>query len=370
VISLLLALAALALDPAPPEVATSPPPDTAPPPATAPAPAGSTPVPLVSIQHAEDADDVLREAGLRLKSELAVAGYSGQIVTCEIDPVSGPEDCPQPTKGDSISLARAAGSTFIFATWALPEGRTSRRRLHVEDREGGSDATLVAVRAFELLRDVQVQMAAISAHDLETPAAVGLVKEGEPVPPPAGPWRAWAGGSMMWASWTARQANDPIPGVQVGVGRLLPARLMAVGQLAGYLTNLAIADETTAGSPRHDRSLYQAMGTVGLRAGLWSATRGPYVTLRGGVHFIYMELSAPNLTGSSDTVWMPMASFGVGWGIPISRTVILNLEGHVDGSQAVEIADTMEADFPAQAGRWFGGVDLTAAFGLPFSGRR
>jgi hypothetical protein len=366
VIPLLLTLAALATDAPAPVIAPAP--ATAPAPEAAPEAAEPAPGPPISIQHAVDADDVVREASLRLRSELAVAGYSGQIVTCAIDPVNGPAAaCPQQEKQDSISLTRNSGTTFIFATWALPKGHTSRRRLHVDDADGGTDSTLIAVRAFELLRDVQVQVAVAAVQDSEAPPVVELSKEGSPVPPPRrlSLWQVQAGGTMVWESWTARQANEPILGIQIGASRRIRPQLAAIAQVAGYKTSLTIADTNGSGSSRFGKSVYQVLGTVGLKASLWTSGLGPFVAFRGGINFMHIDLNADNLGGGSANPVMPMGSLGLGYSVAMSRRLTLNIEGHFDVSQPVEIADTIEADPPAQqTGRLFGGIDVTGSFGL------
>ena len=53
--------------------------------------------------------------------------------------------------------------------------------MHVEANEGGGDATLLAVRAVELLRDLQLEVAQV-AEDDEDPKPLELYNE----PPEAG----------------------------------------------------------------------------------------------------------------------------------------------------------------------------------------
>ena len=55
--------------------------------------------------RAADADPVLQETTLRLRPELAAAGYGSQLATCAVDPVAGPAACPRDTTLATISLA-------------------------------------------------------------------------------------------------------------------------------------------------------------------------------------------------------------------------------------------------------------------------
>src|SRR6185312_13950442 len=115
--------------------------------------------PVVSIDRPAQADAILAEASLRLRAELAASGYDSRIVSCDVDPLAGPADCPRDETVASISLARAADATSIFVSSKLKSGLELRRQVRVRNDDGGSDATLLAVRAVELLRDLQVTVA-------------------------------------------------------------------------------------------------------------------------------------------------------------------------------------------------------------------
>ena len=101
--------------------------------------------PAVTIARPADADAVLQETTSRLRPELAAAGYGSQVATCAVDPMTGPTACPRDQTLAIISLARANGTTSIFVTSRLQNGRELHRHVQVEAENGGGDATLVRI---------------------------------------------------------------------------------------------------------------------------------------------------------------------------------------------------------------------------------
>jgi hypothetical protein len=326
-------------------------------PAPSPAPAGAA----VAIQRADDADPVVLAAGLRMRSELAAAGYTGQIVPCTVDPRNGPVDCPQSDALDSISLARAGDATSIFAASVLPNGRRSWRRLQVTDADGGSDPALVAVRAVELLRDVQVQLAASAALDPEDPTP--LEPFAQPPPHPPNEWRLLAGVSMLIAPWSTQSALFPVFGGSLGAGRSLGSRAALLLQAAGpFICGLPIAADSSA-IPA-DRLLFEVLGLVSLRVGLRSSGSGPFAAARAGARYFNVRLGASNLNGSSASTIAPLAGGGVGYTFAWSPRLFASLEAHVDVSAPVQVVDAGNQPL-VHTDRLFWGLDLTTAIALP-----
>ncbi len=331
--------------------------------AAAPEPAPAPAPPPVVVQRADDADPIVLAAALRVRSELAVAGYSGSIVACTVDPQTGPVDCPDTDTPDTVSLARTGEVTSIFAASTLPAGRRSRRRLRVSDADGGFDPALVAVRAVELLRDVQVQLAAAAADDPEDPTPLEPFAQ----PPPRGPtpWRLLAGASMLMVPWSSQSPFFPVFGGSLGAGRPLESRLYLLFQAAGpYITYLPIADDN--GNPRADRLLFQVLVLASLRFGFWSGVDGPFIAARAGARYNNIRLNASNLAGSSDSGIRPTGGVGVGYTFPIPWTsrLFASVEAHVDIWTPVQILDTNEQPL-VSTGYLFWGLDLTTAIALP-----
>ena len=338
-VSALLALAALAAAEAPPATA-------------------------VSIQRADDDEDLVLEASLRLKSELAVAGYTGQIVACTIDPIRGPVDCPQKEAQDSISLTRGEGASSIFATSVLPGGRRWQRWLRVADADGGNDATLVAVRAVELLKDVQLHLAT-SNIDPEEPRPLEPFAQAPPRRPPE--WVFTAGFSALTMPWRTQVAFFPVLGANLGVGRLFGSRTSVMIEAGGpYLTYLPIATESPQPAPQ-DRPFFQVQALASARAS-WSSQRtGPFAAVRAGLRFMHVQLGAANLSGPSDSTVRAMAGVGIGWALPLGRRVFTSLEVHLDLSPTIQIVDNTQPTpmVVDTTGPWSGGLELTVAIAEP-----
>jgi hypothetical protein len=313
----------------------------------------------VSIQRADDAPAVIQEASLRLRSELAIAGYSGQIVACTVDAVRGPVDCPQKETQDSISLARLDQATSIFATSVQPGGRIWQRSLRVTDADGGSDASLLAVRAVELLRDVQIHLAA-SADDPEDPTPLEPFAQGPAARRGYG-LALLAGISVMTIPWTTQVRFFPVFGANIGAGIPLGSRAYLVAEAAGpYLTYLPIALDGI--HPIQDRPLYQFVGFVSLRA-LWSSAQsGPFAAIRTGLRLNYIQLGAQNLLGGSDAKVGAVVAVGAGYTLPLTARLSATLEAHLDLSPTVEV-DDVNGNALVSTGVWSGGLDLTVAIG-------
>jgi hypothetical protein len=326
--------------------------------------AEAPPPAAVMIQRADDDEEVVLEASLRLKSELAVAGYTGQIVACTIDPAKGPVDCPQKEAQDSISLTRVEGASSIFATSVLPGGRRWQRWLRVPDADGGNDATLLAVRAVELLKDVQLHLAT-SNVDPEEPTPLEPFAQAPP-PRPSG-WVFAAGFSALTTPWRTQVPFFPVLGANLGAGRLLGSRMLVMIQACGpYLTYLPIATESSQPGPQ-DRPFFQVQALASARAS-WSSPRtGPFAAMRLGLRFMHVQLGAANLNGPSDSAVLAMAGVGVGWALPLSRRVFTSLEVHLDISPSVQVVDnTQPTPIVLDAtGPWSGGLELTLAIAEP-----
>jgi len=327
--------------------------------------ADAPPAPAVSIQRADDDEDVILEASLRLKSELAAAGFTGQIVACSVDPIKGPIDCPLFGGQDGISLARVEGASSIFATSVLPGGRRWQRRLRVTDADGGNDATLLAVRAVELLRDVQLHLVTTPSNDPEEP--IPLEPFAQAPPRRRSDWVFTAGLNVVTMPWTTQVRFVPVLGASLGAGRQFGSGTLVLLEASGpYLTYLPIAMQSTQATLQ-DRPLFQVQALATARAS-WSSLRsGPFAAIRTGLRFMHVQLGADNLRGPSDSTVRAMAGAGVGWALPLGRRVFGTLEAHLDISPSVQIVDNNETTQTVldSTGIWSGGLELTLAIADP-----
>src|SRR5947209_7199654 len=116
----------------------------------------------------------------------------------------------------SIWLAFRTAPTCCTRARSSPRRDAGTARLcpaaRVQAEDGGGDATLLAVRAVELLRDLQLEVAQV-ADDDEDPTPL------EPFSGGAGStgsrWYLWGGGAVLLVPWTTSSSFDVAPGALV-----------------------------------------------------------------------------------------------------------------------------------------------------------
>lgn len=290
--------------------------------------------PVVAIDCPADADAVLTEATFRLRAELAAAGYDSRTVTCDVDPKAGPADCPRDETLASISLARADGVTSIFVSSKLKSGLELRRQVRVRGDDGGADATLLAVRAVELLRDLQVTVATAAAVDSEDPRPLEPFAQ----PPPPGPprWQLVAGSTTLMIPWTHRSTFDPAFGALIGIGRRYGQRVLAIVQAAGpFATSLPVAQQ--AGTlALADRPLYQAITGLSVRVGRLSAVEGWFGSAFAGASYMHLDLSASGLNGPGHTL-SPMVGLGLGYTSRVTKSFSVTAELDLKDTDDIQV---------------------------------
>jgi hypothetical protein len=319
--------------------------------------------PAVMIARPADADPVLEEATFRLRSELAAAGYDSQVATCAVDPLTGPADCPREGTVAAISLVRANGTTSIFVTSRRRSGRELRRHVRVSTEDGGADATLLAVRAVELLRDLQLEVAQV-AEDDENPKPVELFQE--PAGAQAGRWSLWGGGSMLLVPWTASRPVGPTWGGIIGVGAELTEQVMLVLDAAGpFAGSLPIGAPNSTAS-YSDRPLYAVVSKLALCVGTRSAVRGMFSKVFVGLSYTHVQLDPTISTDSSGSDVTPMVGFGPGYTLQITPRLLvsINLE-LVATSSNFRIAEKTGGSVLAQSGMYRVFLNVTTAVRLP-----
>lgn len=298
--------------------------------------------PVVSIDRPAQADAILAEASLRLRAELAASGYDSRIVSCDVDPLAGPADCPRDETVASISLARAADGTSIFVSSKLKSGLELRRQVRVRNDDGGADATLLAVRAVELLRDLQVTVATAAAVDSEDPRP--LEPFAQPGPPGASRpprWHLVAGGSSLMIPWSHRSSVKPAFGGLIGVGRRYGEHVLAIVQAAGPFTDSLPIAQQDGTSVLADRFLYQAIAGLSVRIGRVSAVEGLFGAVFAGASYMHLNLNAPNLNGLTGQTLAPMIAIGVGYTVRVTKSFSLTAELDLDDTDDIRIAPTV-----------------------------
>jgi hypothetical protein len=332
-------------------------------PAKAPAPP-----PLVSVDRAPDADPLVEETALRIRSELAAAGYGSRLASCAVDPAAGPADCPRGGTLASISVARAGGATSIFVTSKLRSGLELRRQVRVRDQEGGADARLLAVRAVELLRDLQVEVAfALEAQDPEDPKP--LEPFAQPPPPGPSPFHLLAGAAVLEVPWSDKPGPDPTLGAVLGLAEQLGPRTLAAVEAAGpFAGTLPIASSDTVPG-RFDRRVYQAVGRLALRVGPRSPLDGPFAVLFAGVSYVHLTLNAPNLYGPSGQGFSPLAGAGMGYAARVTSRLSVSAELDVEASRDLVIDSKRDtagnSTLLAESGFVWVTLNVTAAIRVP-----
>ncbi len=327
--------------------------------------AGEAPAaaPVVTIDRAADADPVVTEASLRLRAELTTAGFGSRVVICDVDPLAGPADCPRDETLASISLARAGEVTSIFVSSRLKNGLELRRHVRVRAIDGGGDATLLAVRAVELLRDLQVEVAATAAEDPEDPKPLEFEP---PAPPPRPPPRGYlvAGGSALFIPWAGKSTLDSSFGGLLGLGVRYRRRLLAVLEAAGPFANSLAIASPTGGPPFSDRALDQATARLSVRVGLKSGVDGPFAAPFAGVSYMHLQLGAPNLNGTTGEGFSPLLGVGVGETLRIMTSWLVTAELSVIDAPDIQAWDATGKVLLTHSGHWWTAFNLTAALPL------
>jgi hypothetical protein len=316
---------------------------------------------MVMIARPVDANPLLEETTFRLRAELAAAGYGSEVATCAVDPASGRAGCPRDQALATIALARANGATTIFVTSKLRSGVELRRQVRVQAEDGGGDATLLAVRAVELLRDLQLEVAQVSDDD-EDPTPL------EPFNGGAGStgsrWYLWGGGALLLVPWTTSRSFDVAPGAVVGLGMRLGEHVMLVLDAAGpFAGSLAVGAVNASGSIT-DRPIYGAVGKLAVRLGAQSPVQGFFAKFSVGLMYTYAELDPSLSYGSAGTAVAPMGGFGPGYTIRLTPRLFVSTDFEVVWTSNVRI-EAVDSSLLASSGNVRMFFNVTAGFGLP-----
>ena len=320
-------------------------------------------VQVVSIDRPADADAVVTEASLRLRAELAAAGYGSRIVICDVDPKAGPADCPRDETVASISLARTADVTSIFVSSKLKSGLELRRQVGMRGADNDTDATLLTVQAVELLRDLQVTVATAAAVDSEDPQPLEPFAQ----PPPPGPprWQLVAGAVTLMIPWSNRPLFDPAFGALVGIGRRYGQHVLVIVEAAGpFATSLRIAEQMGRAALA-DRTLDQAVGGLSVRVGRVSAVEGLFAAAFAGASYMHLDLNAPNLNNTPGHTLAPLVGIGVGYTTRVAKSLSISGELDLEDTDDIQVWSAKDnAAVLTETGHLWMALNLTATVPL------
>jgi hypothetical protein len=255
---------------------------------------------FVAVMQPPNADGLLAEAASRICSELAASGLEGRLVVCEGTP------CPDPAARETISLEREDGVVEINVRVLATDGLELGRHVRVISRDGGDDASVLAVRAVELLRDVRL--------NAQRPAAVGpqppARDDEEPkvpaplTPPPPPPrWLLTTGAAVLAAPGGNQPGIGPSPGLAFGAGAVLGPHVLVVASFAGPFDKSL--GTMYAGT---DAAFVQLLVTLELRYRFGLGPVEPFGALISGVNYLRESIPA----GITSSAWVPLFGAGVG----------------------------------------------------------
>jgi len=256
----------------------------------------------VAVIRAPVGDSVLEEASLRLRSELDAAGTGNRLIDCSGPGNPEPHDCPDASAVARISLFREDGIATLQVLASLPDGLELRRHVRVPAEMGGSDPSVLAVRAVELLRDLYLDIPRVARRPQPAPAATSkpTAARDTAAAPPA-PDRSVAGSAFLGAGvLQGRWGLSAAPGPSLGFGVTFHGRLRVLATVAGPFAG---SSRTPAGT---DVDTWQTLVAAQVRYELGSSRIRPYALAGGGLYSLRAQAEQPNTQRS------PLVAVGVG----------------------------------------------------------
>ncbi len=225
---------------------------------------------FVAVMQPPDTDHVLVEAASRIRSELAASGLEGRRVDCS-QRVAGDPPCPDPATREMISLAREDGVVEINVRVISADGLELARRVRVISRDGGDDASVLAVRAVEILRDVRLNARRPPPVGPQPPARDGEEPKVPlpPAPPPDPPrWLLTTGVAMLAAPGGNEPGVNPAAGLAFGAGAIFGPHVLVIANFAGPFNNALGPPYSALGTSypgTTEAALLQLLATLELR---------------------------------------------------------------------------------------------------------
>jgi hypothetical protein len=231
-------------------------------------------------------------------------------VTIEVRVVQQRQPAPA-AKGEGTVQRALVTRTWVTRTWV--------RRVDVSAEQGGGDASVLAIRAVELLRATLMQAATEGEPAPDVESRRDLTPSRAPGPP-SSPRRSWG----------------------VAIGAALLQSLRGFGSALGPEARVSLRPasgpgvEVTLVGPTFARDLTAPAGSASLRQQLASADatwsfrrRGALVPMASvgiGLYHLRTAGSAPAGEAVSRTLWAPIVGAGVGLVIVLSATYAVRID--------------------------------------------
>jgi hypothetical protein len=276
--------------------------------------AGPPSVDVVVLAPAPD-DLELVEAATRTRLELRANGFTSALV-----------DAPGDEIPARVAFVREDDVATIDLVGILPDGTPLHRRVAVPLAEGGDDASVLALRAVELLRGIHLDV-----HRAPRPARPSFEApdpdiEEPPAPPPPEVRFGLGLGVLEGRPWGASLAAGF---VLSAAARVLP-HVSFISTLAGPFANDLPA---TNGGSAHTR---EELGFVGLRIDRDRARLGPHGVFGVGLHHLVATYDPRGIPAgppppelrivAAPSIWTPFVAFGAGFGGRVWRRLGASVE--------------------------------------------
>jgi hypothetical protein len=336
----------------------------------------------VVLVHPPSATPTVTEALVRLRGELALAGFETQLYESEVGPdirASLEQAAPAvdavavvavlPVGAGAAATPGEAPDPGAAEVWVVDRvtRKTVVRRAR-SDAEGPRAAQILSVRAAELLRASFVELA-INAERRPEPA------EAAPQPPPpagtavAARWAATAIEESQRAWTYGLEVGASVLGTADGVGpSLLPILRLerALGdhglvRLSGAGLGAPAVVTLPSGSADVTQDLLLLEGVLRFRPG---RRVQPLVSLGAGALYVRAQgHPGTSYAGASGSLWSAALDGGAGVRLSLRRRIDLALEVHAVLAEPYPVIRFVGADV-AHAGRPSGLASLTVVGGL------
>ncbi len=270
--------------------------------------------PDVAVLRPPGADRVLVEAAARLRQELGASGMTSALVD-DADDAS-----------THVAFVREDGVATIDVVAArageAPDEALTRRRVHVRPDEGGDDPSVLAVRAVELLRGLQLEVRPAPAAPPPSPPEPEIAD----APPPAPRlWYLAAGASVLEARpYSAARALGPTLGASVAV---LPYASLVTVVAGPFFTDRPPTPDGSA----HTR---EELALLGLRLETRRLRVNVHATFMAGLHHLLATYDDRGTPGpptvlhlvTPQSVWTPVVALSAGASGRVWRALGLTAE--------------------------------------------
>ena len=302
----------------------------------------AAPVPgqVVMVAPASNGDALIVEALNRLRAELALEGLR------PVSPGGAPNGGPPAAL---VGMSRAAGAIIVDVKVTRPRDETPLlRQAVIAGAPEVGDASVLAIRAVELLRASLMQVAAESKADAESASlargsameAGGVSRARAPSTEAArGRWRVALGGTVLQSFAGFGSAFGPTARVSL--------RPFSFGAPSPLGVELQVAGPTFA------RALTAAAGSASVRQELAAVTASwafggmfrlvPMASAGAGLYHVHVAGNASVGQALSNALWAPFAVAGVGVGVALGARSAVRLDAaalFVQPAPYVQIADT------------------------------